>query len=93
MSQSQNWVELIGKHLKHIYAKLDDIDQSLSRINNEISHMNNEIKNVEEKFETDIKLIKEITLTKEDFDDFVEDITNTLIAIPLPESTDQNAQL
>ena len=47
MSQSQNWVELIGKHLKHIYAKLDDIDKSLSRINNEISHMNNEIKNVE----------------------------------------------
>jgi len=93
MSQSQNWVELIGKHLKHIYAKLDDIDQSLSRINNEISHMNNEIKNVEEKFETDIKLIKEMTLTKEDFDDFVKDITNTLIAIPLPESTDKNVQL
>ena len=88
MSQSQNWVELIGKHLKHIYAKLDDIDKALSRINNEISHTNNEIKNVEEKFETDIKLIKEMTLTKEDFDNFVEDITNTLITIPLPESED-----
>lgn len=88
MSQSQNWVELIGKHLKHIYAKFDDIDKSLSRINNEISHMNNEIKNVEDRFETDIKLIKEMMLTKEDFDNFVEDITNTLITIPLPESKD-----
>jgi len=88
MSQSQNWVELIGKHLKHIYTKLDEIDKSLNRINNEISHMNNEIKNTEEKFETEIKLIKEITLRKEDFDSFVEDITNTLISIPLPESTD-----
>jgi len=88
MSQSQNWVELIGKHLKYIYAKLDDIDKSFGRINNEISHMNNEIKNVEGKFETDIKLIKEMTLTKDDFDSFVEDITNTLITIPLPESED-----
>ena len=88
MSQSQNWVELIGKHLKYIYAKLDDIDKSLNRINNEINHMNNETKNAEEKYDTEIKLIKEITLTKEDFDSFVEDITNTLISIPLPESTD-----
>ena len=34
-----------------------------------------------------------MTFTKEDFDDFVKDITNTLIAIPLPESTDKNVQL
>jgi len=81
MAQSQNWIELVGRHLKYIYQRLDNIEHA-------IRHLDEEVQTLEaskEKAETDLRELRERILTKEEFDNFVEDITNTLLAIPFPQ--------
>lgn len=73
-NEIEDYVKRIGEHINAIYSKINDINRKLKEIEGEVE----ETKNKSETNENAIENLKENTVQKSDFDEFVSRLTESL---------------